>query len=83
MVLFLFVVFPLEIVAMIFLMRSMPQPGTKGLNPGQAMRIGSVMMVAWPILMALVVVLQAHGMRWMLRKARWSDFRIAVLPPDG
>jgi hypothetical protein len=82
MVLFFVVVFPLEILGMIIMMRSMPQPGTKVLDPSQAMLMASVMVVAWPILMALVVVLQAQGMRWMLRKARWSDFRIAVLPPD-
>jgi hypothetical protein len=45
--------------------------------------MGSGMMIARPILMAFVVAIQAQGRRWMLRKARWSDFRLAVLPRDS
>ena len=81
-VLFFLVVFPLELIGMIFMSRYMPHPGQKGMDPKQAMRISSGMMIAWPILMALVVAIQAQGMRWMLRKARWSDFRLAVLPHE-
>jgi hypothetical protein len=34
------------------------------------------------MLMVVVIVLQAQAMRWMLNKARWSDFRVALLPHD-
>jgi hypothetical protein len=32
--------------------------------------------------MAVVIALQAQAMRWMLNKAAWSDFRVALLPRD-
>jgi hypothetical protein len=40
------------------------------------------LMLAWPFVMAITIALQAQGMRWMLRKAAWSDFRVAVLPRE-
>jgi heme/copper-type cytochrome/quinol oxidase subunit 2 len=75
------VMFPLEAILMFFFMRYMPQPG-HNLDPRQGMRMVSTMMVMWPLFMALMVALQAIGMRWMLRSAHWSDFRLAVLPPE-
>jgi hypothetical protein len=80
-VLFVLIVFPLEAILMFFLFRNMPQHGQK-LDPQQGIRMASRMMMAWPVLMALVIALQAAGMRWMLQKARWSDFRLAILPPE-
>jgi hypothetical protein len=40
-------------------------------------------MLGWLLMMALFLALQTQGMRWMLRDAKWSDFRIALLPKDG
>ena len=37
--------------------------------------------IIWPIMMAAMIGLQALAMRWMLKKARWSDFRIALTKP--
>ncbi|MGB9330058.1 MAG: hypothetical protein WCB10_04745 [Steroidobacteraceae bacterium] len=48
--------------------------------PGYGEKLAMLMMTAWPVLMAAIVVLQAQAMRWMLRKGRWADFRIAILP---
>jgi len=80
MVLSILILIPVEAIVMVLMMRMMPVPGTTGLDPKQAMRMGSVMLVAWPILMAIIVVLQAQAMRWMLRRARWSGFKVLVLP---
>jgi heme/copper-type cytochrome/quinol oxidase subunit 2 len=80
MILMLLIMVPLEIIMMVFLVRAMPTAGAKGLDPAQALRMASVMLIAWPILMAVIVVLQAQAMRWMLRRAQWPDFKIAVVP---
>jgi hypothetical protein len=78
-VLFLIVVLPLEIAVMIFMKNStLQQPGSTG-RPDMA-KMAMLMMTAWPVLMAAVVVLQAQAMRWMLRKARWANFRLSILP---
>jgi heme/copper-type cytochrome/quinol oxidase subunit 2 len=82
MVLFFLIVFPLELIGMIFMFRYVPHAGQKDMDPQQSMRMARAMMIAWPILMALMVAIQAQGMRWMFRKARWSDFRLAVLPRE-
>ncbi len=80
-VLSLLIVLPLQIVFMIFIFRHLPRAGTPT-DPADFMRAASGMMLAWPLLMAAIVALQAQGMRWMLRKAQWSDFRLAVLPRE-
>lgn len=78
-VLFFMVVLPLEIAVVIFMKNStLQQPGSTG-RPDMA-KMAMLMMTAWPVLMAAVVVLQAQAMRWMLRKARWADFPLAILP---
>ena len=80
-VLFFLVLFPLEAILMFVMFRNMPHQGQK-FDPQQSMRMPSGMMIAWPVLMAVIIALQAQGMRWMLRKARWSDFRLAVVPRE-
>ena len=81
MVLTMLVVFPLEILAFVFLFPHMPKA-----VPGQppdlsAMKyMGLIMLVVWPIMMATVIGMQVQGMRWMLKSAKWSDFRVAILP---
>jgi len=81
-VLSILVLIPLEVILMFFVFRVMPQPGQK-LDPQQAMKLSSSMLLAWPFLMAIIVGLQTAGMRWMIRKAHWSNFRIAILPPNS
>jgi hypothetical protein len=78
-VLALLVVVPLEIVMFWYMRSHLPKQGA---NPADAVRVAGTMAAAWPILMAVVIALQAQAMRWMLNKARWSDFRVALLPRD-
>jgi hypothetical protein len=52
-------------------------------DPAAATRLIAPFMILWPILMVAVIALQAQAMRWMLGRARWSDFRVAVLPKDS
>lgn len=79
MVLTLIVMVPLELVVVAFIRTSM-QPGT---TDGQALRMAGIMAVVWPVLMAAIVAVQVQAMRWMLNKARWSDFRVSLLPRDS
>jgi heme/copper-type cytochrome/quinol oxidase subunit 2 len=81
MVLSFLIVVPLEGMGMFFLVSHIPHPG-QPLDPQQSMRVASTMLILWPLMMALVVAIQVVAMRWMLRSARWADFRLAVLPPD-
>jgi hypothetical protein len=78
-VLALLVVVPLEIVMFWFMMGHFPKQGA---NPAGAARVAGTIAAVWPILMVVVIALQAQAMRWMLNKARWSDFRVALLPHD-
>jgi heme/copper-type cytochrome/quinol oxidase subunit 2 len=75
------VMLPIEAIFMFFIVKHMPPPG-QPMDPQQGMRWASTMMVLWPLLMALLIALQVAGMRWALRSARWSDFRLAVLPRE-
>jgi hypothetical protein len=75
-VLALLVVVPLEIVMFWYMMSHLPKQGA---NPAGA---PGTLAAAWPIVMVVVIALQAQAMRWMLNKARWSDFRVALLPRD-
>jgi zona occludens toxin (predicted ATPase) len=79
-VLMLLVMVPLEIVMFSYMMHHFPQRGAA--SPADAMRMAGTMAAVWPIFMAALIALQAQAMRWMLNKARWSDFRVAVLPRD-
>ena len=78
-VLALLVLVPLEIVMFWYMMSHVPRQGA---NPAEAASVAGTMAAAWPIIMVVVIALQAQAMRWMLNKARWSDFRVAVLPRD-
>jgi hypothetical protein len=77
-VLLMLVMVPMEIVFAGYMMRHLLKPGS---NPAEVARMAAAMALVWPIIMAVMVALQAQAMRWMLNKARWSDFRVAVLPP--
>jgi len=78
-VLMLLVMVPLEAVFFWYAMSNLPKAGG---NPADAMRMAGTMAAIWPIFMAALIALQAQAMRWMLNKARWSDFRVAVLRRD-
>lgn len=80
-VLSLLILIPLEGIGMFFLVNHLPVQGQR-MDPQQGMRMAATMMLVWPFMMALIVAIQVVAMRWMLRKARWADFRLAVLPPD-
>lgn len=75
------VVIPIQIFLFFFVFRNLPPAGSKA-DPQTIFKMMSGMMIAWPIMMAAIIALQAQAVRWMLRKARWSDFRVALLPRD-
>lgn len=75
------ILIPLEGVGMFFLIGHLPPAGQR-MDPQQGMRMAATMMLVWPFMMALIVAIQVIAMRWMLRKARWADFRLALLPAD-
>ena len=79
-VLLLLVMVPMEIVLFGYMRSHFPKPGA---DPAEAARMMGTMAIVWPIIMAVMIALQAQAMRWMLNKARWSDFRVAVLPPQS
>lgn len=81
MVLSFLILVPLEGIAMFFLISHLPRPG-QPMDPQQSMRVASTMMILWPFMMGLIVAIQVVAMRWMLRSARWADFRLAVLSPE-
>jgi hypothetical protein len=37
----------------------------------------------WPIAIIAIIALQTAAMRWMLRRARWADFKLVVLAPES
>ena len=53
-----------------------------GANPAEVARITGMMAAAWPIVVAVMIALQAQAMRGMLNRARWSDLRVAVMPRE-
>ena len=78
-VLSMLVVVPIDIVFAAFVMGHPFKPGA---DPAEAVRALAPMMILWPLVLVAVVALQAQAMRWMLGRARWSDFRLAVLQRD-
>ena len=79
-VLTLLVMIPLEIIIFALFLRNLPKASS---DPADAMRVAGTMAILWPVMMAALLALQVQAMRWMLKAARWSDFRVAVLPPDS
>jgi heme/copper-type cytochrome/quinol oxidase subunit 2 len=80
-VLLLLVMIPLEAIMFWFIMSHLPKPGTNA-TPETAARMAGMMAIVWPVAMAVMIALQVQAMLWMLKSARWSDFRVAVLPRD-
>jgi hypothetical protein len=82
MVLSLIAMVPLQILLFTTVFTHLPAAGQR-VDPGQFAKYAPVFMLGWLLMMALFLALQTQGMRWMLRDAKWSDFRIALLPKDG
>jgi hypothetical protein len=82
-VLTLLAMIPLQIIMFVTVFRYLPLSGQKpAADPADILRLMPFMMLLWLVIMAGMIAIQAQGMRWMLKDARWSDFRLAVLPPD-
>ena len=76
------VMIPMQIAMMTMLFPMMSKPGNgQALDTSRMRPIFGVMAVLWPICMVAMLALQAEAMRWMLRKARWSDFRVVLTRP--
>ena len=82
MVLTLVVVLPLEAITFGVLLPTMPKLGQKP-DAHAVKQMSLVMLIAWPFLMAVVIGVQTQAVRWMIRKARWSDFRLVLMPRDA
>ncbi len=39
--------------------------------------------VLWPIAIICIIILQTTAMRWMLRRARWADFKLIASPLEA
>lgn len=78
-VLMLLVMIPFQIFMFSYFFSHIPKPGQ---DPAEALRMAGGIMTAWPFLVAALLALQVQAMRWMLNRARWSDFRVALLPRD-
>ncbi|MBS0378998.1 MAG: hypothetical protein JSS29_10975 [Proteobacteria bacterium] len=82
-VLGLAVMIPVEIVMFGILFSHMPTTKGQQLDPTVAARMFPVMALVWLVMMIGFVFMQGLAMRWMLRSAVWSDFRVAILPKDA
>jgi heme/copper-type cytochrome/quinol oxidase subunit 2 len=82
MVLTLLAVLPLQILFLGIMFTHLPAPGHK-VDPAEFAKYAPLFIIGWLLVMAVILALQAYGMQWMLRDAKWSDFRIALLPKDG
>ena len=80
-VLMLVVMIPLDIITFSVVLSHMPKPGTTA-DPTETMKAVRAMAILWPIFMVAIIAAQTLAMRWMLRGARWSDFRLAILPRE-
>jgi heme/copper-type cytochrome/quinol oxidase subunit 2 len=82
MVLSFLVLIPVEAILAVIFFKYIPTKG-QHIDPSQVQHVFGVFSIVWLVMVGTMVLLQALGMRWMLKSARWSDFRVAVLPPDG
>jgi heme/copper-type cytochrome/quinol oxidase subunit 2 len=81
MVLTVMAVVPLQLLFFGLAFAYRPTPDHK-VDPAEFAKYMPLFMLGWLVITALMLALQAYGMKWMLRDAKWSDFRIAVLPKD-
>jgi hypothetical protein len=54
-----------------------------GLDRTRMREVLEVMWVVWPIAIVGAIILQTMAMRWMLRRARWADFKLIASPMAG
>jgi hypothetical protein len=73
---------PLQLLMMFTFLKDFP-PVNSHPDPATLAHAGKSLVLYVPITIALTLLIQAQAMRWMLRKARWSDFRLAVEPKQG
>ncbi len=75
------IVFPLELLCfgLIFAAGLFPRPGAQ-MDPEQMRRFLVIFPLLWVAVVSLMIVVQTLGMRWMLRRAQWSDFRVVLVP---
>lgn len=77
------VMIPCDIVLFGFVWKTvMPEPGSPA-DPAHMAKVAGVMMLVWPVVMAATIAVQVQAMRWMLKGANWSDFRIDVVSRDS
>jgi heme/copper-type cytochrome/quinol oxidase subunit 2 len=54
-----------------------------GLDRPRMRELLELMWFVWPIAIVGMIIVQTIAMRWMLRRARWADFKLIVSPMDG
>lgn len=79
MVLMFAIMIPLELIAVFTVFNNM-HLGNGGTPPGpdDLKRIMLFFPFVWLVMVGVMVLTQSLAMRWMLRKAQWSDFRLVV-----
>lgn len=78
MALMLILMIPMQIVMMTVVVPNLPKPGAGPPDPEKMRQAFKMFAILWPIMFFGMIALQVQGMRWMLRRARWSDFRIVL-----
>ena len=83
-VLMMIIVLPIEALGMLLFFPRLPPAGShRQLTPEEMRQLVPIFLVVWFLMVAVTVGAQAQAMRWMLRKTRWADFRIALVRPDA
>jgi hypothetical protein len=54
-----------------------------GLDRPRMRELLELLWLVWPIALVGMIIVQTIAMRWMLRRARWADFKLIVSPMDG
>jgi hypothetical protein len=54
-----------------------------GLDRPRMQEVLELLWVVWPIAIVGMIIVQTIAMRWMLRRARWADFKLIVSAMDG
>ena len=55
----------------------------QGLDRPRMHELIKLLWFVWPIAIVGTIIVQTIAMRWMLRRARWPDFKLVVSPMDG
>lgn len=77
-VLSLLILVPLELVAVLVILPMLGlRPGHPP-GPGQVVHKAGLLASLWLVIMIGMVLTQTAAMRWMLRRARWSDFKVLL-----